>query len=141
MGTTMNKVYTAAIGVVTVSLMAAGCGNNKKADSASDTTRYCELARTMAAPPTGIDPATATPDQLMAAAKKHFADHLNDIAELERVAPAKVRADIAVYARVARHIAVTGKIDEFDTPENAPAISRQEAFDKSVCGIQPPTGP
>lgn len=137
----MNKLRTAAIGVVALSLLGAACGNNKKSDSASNTTRYCELARTMAAPPTGIDPATATPDQLKAAAKKHFADHLNDIAELERVAPAKVQPDIAVYARVARHIAVTGKIDEFDTPDNAPAISRQEAFDKSTCGIQPPTGP
>jgi len=87
----------------------------------------------MAAPPTGIDPATATPDQLKTAAKKHFADHLNDIAELERVAPTKVRADVALYARVARHIAVTGQIDEFDTPENAPAINRHEAFNKSAC--------
>lgn len=137
----MNKLCATAVGVMAVALMASGCGHTKKSDSASDTTRYCELARALAAPPTGVDPATATPDQLKAAAKKHFADHLTDIDELERVAPAKVRADIAVYARVARHIAQTGNIDEFDTAQNAPAISRQEAFDKSTCGIQPPTGP
>lgn len=129
--------------ITAVVLTAAGtaCGDSKDSATPSDTKRYCELARILAAPPTGINPATATPDQMTEAVKKHFADHLGDIGELERVAPSKVRADVAVYASTARHIAETGDIQEFDTPQNAPAIARQEAFDKKTCGIKPPSGP
>lgn len=137
----MRTVRRLIITVVALTAAATACGNDDDSATGSDKKRYCELARTMAAPPTGIDPATATPDQLTAAVKKHFSDHLGDIAELERVAPSKVRGDIAVYARTARHIAQTGDIDEFDTPQNAPAIARQEAFDAKTCGIKPPTGP
>lgn len=136
----MRTVRKLMIAVVTLTAAATACGDGNDS-AATDTKRYCELARTLAAPPTGIDPATATPDQLTAVVKKHFTDHLGDIAELERVAPAKVRSDIAVYARTARHIAQTGDIDEFDTPQNAPAIARQEAFDAKTCGIKPPAGP
>ena len=49
--------------VAVVAVIGVACGHSSKS-AASDTKRYCELARTMAAPPTGIDPATATRDQL-----------------------------------------------------------------------------
>ena len=137
MRTFRSLIITAAA----LTIAATGCGGGDDGATASDTTRYCELAREMAAPPTGIDPATATPEQLDAAIKKHCVDHLDEIDELERVAPSEVRGDISVYARAARHIAETGDIEEFDTPGNAPAIARQEAFDKKTCGIEPPGGP
>lgn len=135
----MHRPRRMTLALALLALASPACGGSTKSASSNDS-RYCQLARTMAAPPAGIDPATATPEELTAAVKAHFADHLDDIDELERVAPASVRPDVAVYAATARHIAVTGDLDEFDTPQNASAISRQEGFDKKTCGIEPPGG-
>lgn len=123
--------------LVVVAAVASACGDDDAATSAN-LDRYCELARTLAEPPSDINPATASADELTAAVKNHFSEHAADIDELEDVAPDEVADDIAVYARTARHIAETGDISEFDTPENAPSIARQEAFDQRECGLEPP---
>lgn len=132
-----RKIGAAAVGVTMLALVGAACGDDDDTSSAAPD-RYCEVARRLAEPPEGIDFNTATPEELTAATKTHFETHLDDIDELERLAPDQVSDDVAVYARVARHIAETGDISEFDTAENAPAIRRQEAFDREACGIEPP---
>jgi cell wall assembly regulator SMI1 len=135
----MNKKLGAAVvGVALLAMTGAACGDDDDSASAAAPDRYCEIARVLAQPPKDVDFDTATPDEITAAVKKHFGDHLDDIKEFERLAPDEVAADIKVYARLARHIAETGDISEFDTAENAPAIRRQESFDQRACGIEPP---
>lgn len=120
-----------------VAVAGPGCGDDKKT-SAGSTDRYCELSRTLNEPPAGIDPASATPEQLTAAVKAHFAANMGKLDELQQVAPPAVAPDAAAYARVARNIAQTGDLDEFDTPANRPAIKRHETFNQKECGIEPP---
>lgn len=133
-----RRLAAALVGVATVALVGAACGDDDDTEASAAPGRYCEIARALAQPPEGVDFDTATPEQLTAAVKDHFATHLDDIDELAQLAPDEVSADVAVYARVARHIADTGDISEFDTAENAPAIRRHEAFDQRACGIEPP---
>jgi hypothetical protein len=133
-----QKLGAAVVGVAAFAMIGAACGDDDDPASVAAPDRYCEIARSMAEPPKGIDFDTATPEEITAAVKEHFAASLDDIAELERLAPDDAAADIKVYARIARHIAETGDISEFDTAENAPAIRRQEAFDQRACGIEPP---
>jgi hypothetical protein len=126
------------IGLGVVAVLTAGCGDDDADNQAADTKRYCELSRTLSEPPADIDPATATPEELTAAVKNHFAGNADNITELQRVAPASVAADLAVYVRAARQIADTGDLSTFDTPDNLPAIKRHGAFNEKECGIEPP---
>ena len=136
----MRKSRAIATGVLVLAAVGLGaCGDDDDNESASgNLERYCELARTLAEPPEDIDFDTATPEELTSAIKQHFSENSANIDELEDVAPDEIADDIAVYARVARHIAETGDISEFDTAENAPAIRRQENFDQDKCGLEPP---
>lgn len=135
----MNKRLAAAlVGVATAALVGAACGDDDDTAASAAPDRYCEIAKSLAEPPEGVDFDTATPEQITVAVKEHFAAHLDEIDELERLAPEEIAADVGVYARVARHIAETGDISEFDTAENSPAIRRHEAFDQRICGIEPP---
>lgn len=126
------------VGLGILAVLTAGCGDDDTKAQAAKSTRYCELSRTLSEPPADIDPETATPEQLTAAVKGHFANNAGNITELQRVAPAEVSADLAVYVQVARQIAETGDLSGFDTPDNLPAIKRHEAFNKTECGIEPP---
>lgn len=129
------------VGLGMIAAITAGCGDQNDAQAAAGTERYCELIQILNKPPTGIDPATATPEQMTATVKGHFATNADNITELQRVAPAEVAPDVSVFARVARHIAVTGDLNEFHTPDSLPAITRYEAFNKNECGINPPGPP
>ena len=133
-----QKLGAVVVGVAMLAMVGAACGDDDDTASAVAPDRYCEIAKSLAEPPKGVDFDTATPDEITAAIKEHFEAHLDDIEELERLAPDEAAADVKVYARVAGHIAETGDISEFDTAENAPAIRRQEAFDQRACGIEPP---
>lgn len=126
------------IGLGVVAVLTAACGDDDAESNAAGTKRYCALSRTLSEPPPGIDPATATPEQLTTAVKDHFAANAENITELNEVAPATVSEDVAVYVRVARQVAKTGDLSEFDTPDNLPAIKRHEAFNEKECGIEPP---
>jgi hypothetical protein len=138
----MRKARAITTGVLFLAVAGLGaCGDDDDNEAASgNLERYCELARTLAEPPEDVDFDTATPEELTDAIKKHFSENSANIDELEEVAPEAIADDITVYARVARHIADTGDISEFDKAENAPAIRRQENFDRDECGLEPPGG-
>ena len=138
----MRRSRAITTGVLVLAIAGLGaCGDDDDdAAAGGDLERYCELARTLAEPPEDVDFDTATPEELTAAVKRHFSENRDNIAELEEVAPEEIADDIAVYARVARNIADTGDISEFDRAENAAAIRRQENFDRDKCGLEPPGG-
>src|SRR5688572_5487036 len=96
---TMRRSRAIATGVLVLAVAGLGaCGDDDDNEVASgNLERYCELARTLAEPPEDVNFDTATPEELTAAIKKHFAENRANIDELEDVAPDAIADDIAVY--------------------------------------------
>lgn len=137
----MRYARTAAVGLVLITAVMAGCGKDgndgDNTAASSGTSAFCATAERLNETPEG-DPSTMSPQQVHDLLTKYYTDRLGVLDEHLRLAPEEIKDDAAVYVRVARHIAETGDMSEFDTPANLPAIKAHEAFLQRECGIEAP---